>query len=131
MLMQYSMLSKCLAELKKSDLPVIEKLRIEVQLIQTKRILLDRKVEQRVTGSAGSEQQFSELYEQLLHVCRSGGVSGGVDRLKELVQEVKDGLGIEPTGRNLYTPQAAHDTKDRKVLSANRKPTPGVRDISR
>lgn len=81
MLKQYSVLTKCLAELKSSDLPIIEKLKIEVQLIQTKRILLDYRVEQKITGVASSEGDFNELFEQVCYACNAGGV-GGVDLVK-------------------------------------------------
>ena len=101
MLKQYSILSKCLSELKKSDLPIIEKLRIEVQLIQTKRILLDHRVENRITGALDSEQQFNNLYDQLRQVCSSGGIPVEVERLKELIRVIKEEVNLAAEGGNL------------------------------
>jgi len=89
MLKQYSILTKCLAELKNSDLPIIEKLKIEVQLIQTKRILLDQKVEYRVAGVASSEREFDELYEQIRVACLSGSVKA-VEQVKGHIHQIKD-----------------------------------------
>ena len=95
MLKQYSTLTSCLAELRRSDLPIIEKLRLEVQLIQTKRILLDLQVELKVAGRASSEREFNGLYEQLKSVCRSGGDAAGIQRLKDSLQRIKEGLDLE------------------------------------
>jgi hypothetical protein len=112
MLKQYSILSKCLSELKKSELPVIEKLKLEVQLIQTKRILLDYKVEVRVTGALRSEQEFNELFEQVQSVCNTRGTGGELDRLKARIHEIKQGLSpsvfgacSSPVQSNPSTPQ--------------------------
>jgi hypothetical protein len=111
MLKQYSVLSKCLAELKKSNLPVIEKLRIEVQLIQTKRILLDHVVENKISGLASSEYQFNNLYEQLRNVCGSEDVPEGMERLKELLLEIKEELNLVANGRSKYSLQKAQERK--------------------
>jgi len=90
MLKQYSTLTKCLFELKKSDLPMIEKLKLEVQLIQTKRILLDQKVEYRVTGMASSEKEFDDLYEQIRNACDSGRINTEVELIKGQIHELKN-----------------------------------------
>jgi len=127
MLKQYSILSKCLCDLKKSDLPIIEKLRIEVQLIQTKRILLDHDVEHGITGLARSEREFNDLYVQLRQVCDTGGGTE-IERLKALIQDIKDGLNFGAGGRDLYTlPQVS----DKKHLGAVLKPLHSVKDIFR
>jgi small ligand-binding sensory domain FIST len=126
MLKQYSILSKCLAELKTSDLPIIEKLKIEVQLIQTKRILLDYRVEQKVTGVASSEKDFNDLYEQVRYACNAGGI-GGVDLVKAHILEIKDCLNQEPTGKTPYlTQQAPENLRTQSVL---RKPLHSIKDI--
>jgi hypothetical protein len=125
MLKQYSVLTKCLAELKSSDLPIIEKLKIEVQLIQTKRILLDYRVEQKITGVASSEREFNDLYEQVRYACNAGGI-GGVDLVKAHLHEIKDGLNQDPTGKNPF-PQPLSDSL--RTQSAIRKPLYSVKDI--
>ena len=126
MLKQYCILSKCLSELKKSDLPLIEKLKLEVQLIQTKRILLDYKVEQRVTGALGSEKEFNDLYEQFRHVCNSGDVVGEVARLKAQIHEIKDGLSAVPAGKLFIPPQVADNLRSQAAV---RKAPASVKDI--
>lgn len=90
MLKQYSILTKCLSELKNSDLPIIEKLKLEVQLIQTKRILLDQKVEYRVAGVLSSEREFDALYEQIRAACLSGRIKAEVERIKGHIHQIKD-----------------------------------------
>jgi hypothetical protein len=125
MLKQYSILTKCLAELKTSDLPIIEKLKIEVQLIQTKRILLDYRVEQKITGVASSERDFDDLYEKVRYACQAGGV-GGVDLVKTHIHEIREGLSLEPTGRAPYPHQISDNVL---VQSVMRKPLYSVKDI--
>jgi hypothetical protein len=120
MLKQYSTLTKCLAELKNSDLTVIEKLKLEVQLIQTKRLLLDYSVELRVTGVASSERDFNELFEQIQAVCRCGKEEGGLDLVKTHMEEIKNRLNPLT-----YQGQSADDSK----LAAVRKSLPTVKDI--
>jgi hypothetical protein len=71
MLKQYSILTSCPSELKVSSLPTMEKIRLEIQLIQTKRVLLEHEVKHRITGVAGNEAEFHELYNLVRHVCCS------------------------------------------------------------
>ena len=125
---QYCILTRCLHDLRKSDLPLIEKLRLEVQLIQTKRILLDHNVECRVTGLASSEKEFDDLYEQLQHVCNSGGITGDLERLKMVIQGIRDGLNFETNDKISYTPLMIND---RKSQGAVRRPLYGVKDFFR
>jgi len=127
MLKQYSVLSRCLCELKKSDLPIIEKLRVEVQLIQTKRILLDHDVEHGISGSARSEREFDDLFVQLQHVCSSGG-GPELERLKELIQQIKEGLSFEANGRGQYALQLVND---QKRLGVARKVPNSIKDVFR
>ena len=128
MMKQYSILTRCLYDLRKSDLPLIEKLRLEVQLIQTKRILLDHNVEHRVTGLASSEKEFDDLYVQLQHVCNSGGITGDLERLKLVIQGIRDGLNLETNDKILYTPPMVND---RKSHCAVRRPLHSVKDFFR
>ena len=41
---QYSIINQCLQLLKQSDMPTIKKLRVEIQLIQMKRLLLNEAI---------------------------------------------------------------------------------------
>jgi DNA-binding FadR family transcriptional regulator len=95
MLKQYSILTKCLAELKRSDLPLIEKLKLEVQLIQTKRMLLDQKIEYRVSGVASSERDFIDLYDQIRRACSCGRGEGEVEQIKAHIAEIKESLNFK------------------------------------
>jgi hypothetical protein len=69
MLRQYDLLNKCLKELKGSMLPAEKRLRVELLLIQTKRVLLKDEVESKVTGDVASEKEFLGVYEHLRRVC--------------------------------------------------------------
>jgi hypothetical protein len=126
MLKQYSVVTKCLSELKKSDLPIIEKLKLEVQLIQTKRLLLDCKVEYRIAGVASSERDFDSLYEKVRHACNTGGADGTVECIKVHILEIKARLNGEPTGKTV-SPQQVVDSFKSPV--ATRNPLYSVKDI--
>jgi hypothetical protein len=92
MLKQYSILSSCLSELKASSMPTIEKLKLEVQLIQTKRILLDKDVEERVMGVASSEQELIGFYDHFRQVCSSLSKDCEVDEIVLHLGKIKESL---------------------------------------
>jgi hypothetical protein len=94
MLVQYSILNSCLSELKASDVPTLERLKLEVQLIQTKRLLLDHDVEHRVTGNEGSETEFRELYCLVRNVCELYCSNGEISRVAAHLQEITDNLKL-------------------------------------
>ena len=99
MLKQYRILIMCLIELKKSDLPMIEKLRLEVQLIQTKRLLLDEDVIARVNGVASSEREFRELYEVIKQICSPASEAPDFEGLNRRLLEMKEELKIPLEGK--------------------------------
>ena len=93
MLKQYSILTMCQLELKDSRLPVIENLRIEIQLIQTKQLLLQGNVSARIKGDAGSESRFMELHDRIRHACSPEGGVGEVESLILHMLQIKEDLG--------------------------------------
>jgi hypothetical protein len=92
MLKQYRILTSCLSELKSSEMPTMEKLKLEVQLIQTKRVLLDQEVEHRISGVEGSEAEFNDLYALIRHACSSGNANDEIDKVITQLQIIIDGL---------------------------------------
>lgn len=92
MLKQYSILTSCLSELKTSSMPTVEKLKLEIQLIQTKRILFDHEVEHRVAGDESSETEFRDLYCLVRRVSSSCDASGEISSVTAQLQKIRDGL---------------------------------------
>ena len=82
---QYSIINQCLQLLKQSDLPTIKKLRVEIQLIQMKRLLLnDSLTNEMIKGSCG-EDVFEGLLSQMHRIC-GGGYQG--EALTELMERI-------------------------------------------
>jgi hypothetical protein len=92
MLTQYRILTSCLSELKSSEMPPIEKLKLEVQLIQTKRILLDREVQQRISGDECSESEFRDLYSLVCSACNSCDANVRTSGVSAYIENITDGL---------------------------------------
>jgi hypothetical protein len=93
MLRQYCILTSCLSELKASNLPAIDKLKLEVQIIKTKFVLLDHEVARRFAGMATSEQAFVDLYDQVRLLCSSCCTDRRTDKLVSLLDDIKNSLG--------------------------------------
>jgi hypothetical protein len=94
MLKQYQILTCCLTELKSSGIPTMEKLKLEVQLIQTKRILLDHEVKLRVSGVEASEAEFNDLYNLVRLACKYDNANNEVDKVNAQLQEIMHGLNL-------------------------------------
>jgi hypothetical protein len=92
MLKQYQILTCCLTELKASGIPAMEKLKLEVQLIQTKRILLDHEVKLRVSGVEASETEFNDLYNLVRFACKYDNANNGVHKVMAQLQDIINGL---------------------------------------
>lgn len=117
MLTQFSILTSCLSELKSSSMLAIEKLKLEVQLIKTKRILLDKDVEERVMGVASSEQEFIGLYDHFRHVCSSSSNDCEVDELVLHLGKIKESLEHNQKECNsLYVKPKMHRNKILNVV---------------
>lgn len=92
MLRQYRVLTSCLSELKASNLPAIDKLKLEIQIIRIKRVLLDQEVAHRVLGNANSERAFDDLHDQVRSVCSSGLSDRGTEELFSHLEALRIGL---------------------------------------
>ena len=92
MLKQYSILNRCLSELKKSGMPAMEKLKLEVELIRMKRILLDHEVEHLVRGVTASGIEFNDLFDLIQYACSSQNTGGEIIRVTMHIQEIKEGI---------------------------------------
>lgn len=65
---QYSIVNQCLQLLKQSNLPTIKKLRVEIQLIQMKRLLLEEDSKASVPACCG-DIYFEGLLSQMGQIC--------------------------------------------------------------
>jgi hypothetical protein len=92
MLKQYSILNCCLSELKKSGIPAMEKLKLEVELIRMKRILLDHEVEHRVRGDIAGETEFNLLYSLMQDACSSDNETERIVKVVMHLQKTRDSL---------------------------------------
>ena len=70
MLNQIDILNKCLRDLQDSELVESEKLKLEAQLFQLKRLLLVPEVEAMVKGDDSSEKEFMEIYKAFQQATR-------------------------------------------------------------
>jgi hypothetical protein len=67
---QYSIINQCLQLLKQSDLPTIKKLRVEIQLIQMKRLLLNDALTSEIMSDSCGEEVFEGLLNQMRRISR-------------------------------------------------------------
>ena len=66
---QYSIVNQCLQLLKQSDMPTIKKLRVEILLIQMKRLLLNDEVPEEVMCRSCGDDVFEGLLCQMRGIC--------------------------------------------------------------
>lgn len=66
---QYSIINQCLQLLKQSDMPTIKKLRVEIQLIQMKRLLLNDSLTSDLTRNSCGDDVFEGLLSQMRGIC--------------------------------------------------------------
>lgn len=83
---QYSIINQCLQLLKQSDMPTIKKLRVEIQLIQMKRLLLNDNLTSEFLRRSCSDDVFEGLLNQMRRIC-GGGYEG------EAVSDLMDRIG--------------------------------------
>ncbi|MBJ6727128.1 hypothetical protein [Geomesophilobacter sediminis] len=102
MLKQYRILTDCLYLLKNSHLPVMDKLRLEVQLIQAKRLLLNDEVGNKVEGVASSESEFGDLYRRIQEICAPqpelGQTANLLQQLTDMTEQLKGHLDMPLSG---------------------------------
>ena len=67
---QYELTNQCLLLLEQSEMPSIEKLQIEIQLIKMKRLLLNENIPSEVKHRVCGERVFQELLCQIRGICQ-------------------------------------------------------------
>ena len=88
---QYRIINQCLQLLKQSDMPTIKKLRVEIQLIQMKRLLLNDALPHEVKCGSCGEDVFEGLLAQMRCICSGNNDS---DALTELMERIGGMLAI-------------------------------------
>jgi hypothetical protein len=83
---QYSIINQCLQLLKQSDMPTIKRLRVEIQLIQMKRLLLNEAIAKEVKYGPCGTDVFEGLLGQMRGICGSQGGEG--DGLADLMSRI-------------------------------------------
>ena len=82
---QYRIVNQCLELLKQSEMPTIKKLRVEIQLIQMKRLLLNDTLPYEVKCGSCGEDVFEGLLNQMRGIC--GGKCDG-EALSKLMERI-------------------------------------------
>jgi hypothetical protein len=96
---QYSVINQCLQLLKQSDMPTIKKLRVEIQLIQMKRLLLNDAVSSQVMHGSCGEDVFEGLLCQMRRICGGNCESDALSELMSRIGGMLTVLGGEQTYR--------------------------------
>jgi len=98
---QYRIINQCLQLLKHSDMPTIKKLRVEIQLIQMKRLLLNDALPAEVRLGSCGEDVFEGLLQQMRGICSTGYDSEALRDLMDRIGGMLSILGSEaaPTAR--------------------------------
>ena len=82
---QYSIINQCLQLLKQSDMPTIKRLRVEIQLIQMKRLLLNETIPEEIKCGPCGRDVFEALLGQMRRIC-AGSYEG--DALTDLMDRI-------------------------------------------
>jgi len=88
---QYRIINQCLQLLKQSEMPTIKKLRVEIQLIQMKRLLLNDAIPNEVRCGSCGEEVFEGLLHQMKRIC--GGSYEG-EALADLMERIGGMLAV-------------------------------------
>lgn len=94
----YSIINQCLQLLKHSDLPTIKKLRVEIQLIQIKRLLLNDALSKELLCGSCGEEVFEGLLTQMRSICNGGGDGDALSDLMKRIGGMLTMLGGNPAG---------------------------------
>jgi hypothetical protein len=93
---QYRIINQCLQLLKQSEMPTIKKLRVEIQLIQMKRLLLNDALPNEVKCGSCGEDVFEGLLNQMRGIC-SGNCDGeALTQLMDRIGGMLTILGTDP-----------------------------------
>ena len=88
---QYGIINQCLQLLKQSDMPTIKRLRVEIQLIQMKRLLLNEAISQDIMSGPCGKDVFEGLLGQMRRIC--GGSCEG-ELLRDLMERIGGMLNV-------------------------------------
>jgi len=95
---QYSITNDCLKLLKKSNLPTIKKLRIEIKLIKIKRHLLNENISSTIKYGCCSKTIFNGLLCQMRGISEIGWESDAFNALLHSLDAILTALAPdEPT----------------------------------
>jgi hypothetical protein len=83
---RYSIINQCMQLLKQSELPTIKKLRVEILLIQLKRLLLDDEMSAEPKFGPCGEEAFDALLNQMRRICSE-------DCGSEMISSLMDQMG--------------------------------------
>jgi hypothetical protein len=83
---EYSIINQCLQLLTQSDMPTIKKLRVEIQLIQMKRLLLNDAIPNEIKCGSCGEDVFEGLLCQMRRICGGGSCDG--EALTDLMNRI-------------------------------------------
>jgi hypothetical protein len=92
---QYSIINQCLQLLKQSDMPTIKKLRVEIQLIQMKRLLLNDSLARELKCGSCGDDVFEGLLCQMQRICGGNNEGDAVGDLMERLRGMLTVLGGE------------------------------------
>ena len=90
---QYKLTNQCLLLLNQSEMPNIEKLPIEIQLIKIKRLLLNDALPSDIKSGRCGQKAFEELLCQIRGVCSGTGEEDSFLQLNEQIGLLLNALG--------------------------------------
>jgi hypothetical protein len=88
---EYSVINECLCVLKQSNLPTLNKLRLEIQLYQVKTLLLKDAISKELKCGTCGEGVFEGLLCQMRRICDG---SSEVDALADLTEHIRGVLTV-------------------------------------
>lgn len=90
MLKQYYVVSRCIARIDVPHLSQVERIKLEIQLVRLKQLLLMDPVADRIRGMPQSEAEFERLFDQIEKSCSMCGTRDVSSRLLALVEYIKE-----------------------------------------
>lgn len=95
----YSIINQCLQLLKQSDIPTIKKLRVEIQLIQMKRLLLNDAMPKEVINRTCGEEVFERLLAQMRKIAKGNAEPEDLTELMKCIAAMLSVLGGDQTAQ--------------------------------
>lgn len=93
----YSIINQCLQLLKQSDIPTIKKLRVEIQLIQMKRLLLNDNMSREVMNRTCGEEVFERLLAKMRKIAKGNPEPEELTELMKCIAGMLSVLGGDHT----------------------------------